>query len=201
MILTALTNINAKIKAITKGQKNKDQGYQYRGIDDVMNELHQYFVEEKVLILPKFQKAYREERKSRNGGILIYTTVEYTYELVAVDGSRETITVQGEGMDSSDKSTNKAFSGSLKYALTTLFLIPTNETKDSEKESPEPLPRDDRTTKGRRKIQESRFNELIKACEKNPGKAYEYGQQARSVYTFTKEQDDQLSEWEDNSNQ
>lgn len=139
-IYGAMANINSKVGAITKSRENKEQRYKFRGIDDVYNELHQYFAEERVIILPRFIESRREERQTRNGGVLIYTISSYEFTFVADDGSSVSITLQGEGMDSGDKSINKSFSGALKYALMSAFLIPTNDPKDSENESPAPAP-------------------------------------------------------------
>jgi hypothetical protein len=44
-------------------------------------------------------------------------------------------------MDSGDKASNKAASAALKYALLQLFMIPTEEEKDTEFQSPEVKPK------------------------------------------------------------
>jgi hypothetical protein len=62
---------------------------------------------------------------------------EYDF-ISAEDGSKVTACTYGEGMDTSDKSTNKAMSAALKYAIIQAFSIPTEELLDSEKDHIEP---------------------------------------------------------------
>ncbi len=47
------------------------------------------------------------------------------------------MTTWGEGLDNSDKATNKAMSGAMKYALIELFCVPTQDVEDSDRTSPE----------------------------------------------------------------
>lgn len=56
---------------------------------------------------------------------------------MTTDGSSvETVNV-GEAMDSADKGMNKAMSIALKYSLLQMFLIPTEEPKDPDRDTPE----------------------------------------------------------------
>lgn len=169
----SLARIAAKVKAITKDRKNKDQNYNFRGIDDAYNELHDLFAAEGVIIIPKFKQSFREERQTRSGGTLIYSIATYEFDFVARDGSRETIILQGEGMDTGDKSLNKAFSAALKYALLSMFLIPTDEPKDSENESPAPLQKKKQpaptplTDTAKMPVGEKAFNQLCDRLKAN----------------------------------
>jgi hypothetical protein len=60
-------------------------------------------------------------------------TAQFTF--IAEDGSSATTEVVGEGMDSGDKSSNKALSAAFKYALAQLMIVP-YAMIDSEIESP-----------------------------------------------------------------
>lgn len=123
--------------AITKDKKNAQQGYRFRGIDDVYNALHPIFEENGVLPVPEVLESHREERQTKGGGNLIYTVLKLKVTFYAEDGSSVSATVQGEGMDSADKSTNKAMSAAYKYALFQLLCIPTEETAvDADAETP-----------------------------------------------------------------
>jgi hypothetical protein len=62
------------------------------------------------------------------------------FQFFADDGSSVSVTTIGEGMDSGDKSSNKAMSAALKYALVQMFCIPTADDKDSENDSHEVAP-------------------------------------------------------------
>lgn len=131
-IYAAMIGIMGKCSAIGKGRRNEQQNYNFRGIDDVANELHNHFSDQGVFILPEVLEINQVERQTQRGGAIFYTTVKVKYTFMADDGSFVTVTTVGEGMDSADKSTNKAVSAALKYALIQIFLIPTKDKKDSE---------------------------------------------------------------------
>lgn len=119
-----------KIGAIGKDKRNPQQGFMYRGIDQVYNALNPVMAELGIFICPEVLDMKREERETRNGGLLTYTILTMKYTVYAPDGSHITMTVMGEGMDSGDKGCNKAMSVAMKYAMFQLFCIPTEEMKD-----------------------------------------------------------------------
>lgn len=139
-IYKKLAEINKKIGAIGKNQKNAQQGFKFRGIDDVMNELHGLFAEHEVLILPNVIKTETIEKVNNKGTLLFYVKADIEFTFVTTDGSNVKAYITGEAMDSGDKATNKAMSIALKYALLQMFLIPTEEPKDPDGESHEVLP-------------------------------------------------------------
>ena len=136
-IYQSITKIMEEIPSIGKTQRNKTQGFMYRGIDDVMNALQPLLAKNKVFIVPEILEQTREERTTSKGGNLIYSICKIKYKFYAEDGSSvESITI-GEGMDSGDKATNKAMAIAMKYALFQVFCIPTDEMKDPDSETPE----------------------------------------------------------------
>ena len=126
-----------KIGAIEKTSKNDKQGWKYRGIDAVYNSLNPVMSDLGLFICPEILDEKREERRTSNGGVLIYTVLTMRYTVYAPDGSSVSLTVVGEGMDSGDKSSNKAMSVAMKYAMFQLFFIPTEELKDPDAETME----------------------------------------------------------------
>ncbi|MFB6456542.1 ERF family protein [Chitinophaga sp. Hz27] len=141
LIFEKMAAIMADATPIAKDQRNKDQGYTFRGIDDVYNTLHSIFSKHKVFLVPEVLESSREERKTKSNSLLIYTIQRVKFTFYAVDGSSVSAIVEGEGMDTSDKSTNKSSSGALKYALLQIFLIPTAEMKtgDADASTPQPM--------------------------------------------------------------
>jgi hypothetical protein len=137
MIYKKLIAILQEVDAIEKNKKNLGQGYMFRGIDDMYNAIHPLFSKNGVFITSEVLNSKREERQAAKGGNLIYTIVTCKFNFYAEDGSSVSSTLDGEAMDSGDKSTNKAMSAALKYALMQMFLIPTEEKLDTEYESPE----------------------------------------------------------------
>ena len=137
-IYESITKIMEEIPAIKKEKTNTQQGFKFRGIDDVMNTMHPLLSKHKVFIVPQVQEHRREERITAKGSNLIYSICRVKYTFYAEDGSYVEAITEGEGQDSGDKSTNKAMSIALKYALFQVFCIPTDEMIDPDSESPEP---------------------------------------------------------------
>ncbi len=129
-IYQRIANINKKINAIGKKSKNISQNFMFRGIDDIMNELHSLFVEEEVFILQNVKEYDIKEVNTRSGGVLTYTRAKIDFIYTTIDGSSIMTSNVGEAMDTGDKGMNKAMSIALKYSLLQLFLIPTKEEKD-----------------------------------------------------------------------
>ena len=136
MIHAALAAILADVPAIPKGQRNKQQGYEFRGIDDVMNALHPLFVKHQVVPVPSGVVAEYGQATNKNGTLMTDARLTLTYRFYAVDGSYVEAQVQGESRDAADKATNQASSSAFKYLLFQMFVIPLEGTTDSDQESP-----------------------------------------------------------------
>lgn len=137
-IYKAISAVLSDVGAVGKDGQNTFDKYKYRSIDAVMNAMHPAMAKHGVFVTPEVLEQSREERSSKNGGVLIYSITKVKYTFYTADGSSVTATVIGEGMDKGDKSMNKAMSAAFKYALFQVFCIPTEEFVDSETESPEP---------------------------------------------------------------
>lgn len=137
-IYESITAIMNESIAIGKEKQNKQQGFKYRGIDDVMNTFYPLLSKHKVFVVPRVLEQIREERLSKQGGNLIYSILKIEYTFYAEDGSSVSAVVIGEGMDSADKASNKAMAVGMKYAMFQVFCIPTEEMPDSDSETPPP---------------------------------------------------------------
>lgn len=136
---------------ISKNRNNQQQGYKFRGIDDVYNQMAPCLVEHGLCILPRVISRECVERTTSKGSALFYVTVEAEFDFVAaVDGSKHTVKTFGEAMDSADKATNKAMSAAYKYAAFQAFCIPTEGDNDA-----------DATTHEVKPITESRLDQKI----------------------------------------
>ncbi|HVL59804.1 MAG TPA: ERF family protein, partial [Microbacterium sp.] len=126
-------------EGIAKGRKNDQQGYRFRGIDDVYNAIARPLADAKLCILPRVVERTVTERPTKSGGVSTYVVLEVEFDLVsAVDGSKHTIRTMGEAMDTADKATNKAMSAAMKYACMLAFQIPTEGDNDADAHHPEP---------------------------------------------------------------
>lgn len=135
-IYQAITAAMADIEPIAKGRVNKEQRFNFRGIDDVMNELQPVLKKNGLFVVPKVVDVIRQEKPTKSGGMLLYSIVTMEYTMYSQDGSSITGSTVGEGMDSGDKASNKAMAVALKYFLLQTFCIPTEDAKDPDAESP-----------------------------------------------------------------
>lgn len=120
-------------QGISKANRNSQQGYNFRGIDDVFNALSPLLAEHGLCILPRCTDRVCNERTNAKGTSLFYVTVRCEFDFVcAEDGSKHTIVTYGEAMDSGDKATNKAMSAAYKYAAIQAFSIPTEGDNDAD---------------------------------------------------------------------
>lgn len=126
---------------ITKDRRNQQQGYSFRGIDDVFNALSPLLAKHGLCILPRVVSRECIERQTMKGGTLFYVTVAVEFDFVcAEDGSTHMVKTYGEAMDSADKATNKAMSAAYKYAAFQAFAIPTEGDNDADSHTPEVKP-------------------------------------------------------------
>lgn len=132
---------------IEKNRKNQQQGFSFRGIDDVYNTLSSVLAENQLCIIPRVIRREVTERSTAKGGVLFYVVVEVEFDIVsAIDGSTHMARVCGEAMDSADKATNKAMSAAYKYMALQLFCIPTEADNDAEATTHEVAPAIDEPT-------------------------------------------------------
>ncbi|MCC8037314.1 MAG: ERF family protein [Bacteroidales bacterium] len=148
LIYQKMAAILRDTKAIGKNCRNQQQNFNFRGIDDVMNEMHDLFAKNGVIVIPEVVDFTVMPETTARGGKLFYTRARIKHHFTAEDGSEVTTTTVGEAMDSGDKGMNKAMSIALKYAILQLFMIPTAEPKDPDGQSyevmsnpqPQPVP-------------------------------------------------------------
>lgn len=117
---------------VGKTKTNTQQGFSYRGVDDVMDALAPSLSKHGLIIVPHVTERTTTERQSRNGGTLFHTLLRVDYDFICVnDGSQEHVgPIYGEAMDSGDKSTNKAMAVAYKYAAVQTFCIPITGADD-----------------------------------------------------------------------
>lgn len=120
-------------EGITKDRNNAQQGYKFRGIDDVFNAVAPLLSQHGLCILPFVLDRQVTEKQSKNGGALFYVTVRVRFTFISShDGSKHEVEMYGEAMDSGDKATNKALSAAYKYACLQAFSIPTEGENDAD---------------------------------------------------------------------
>lgn len=128
----ALAAIIQDIVAIGKDRKNEAQGFKYRGIDDIYNELHPIFSAHGVTCIPLADTIVPSSHVNDKGKTVFRSVVTVGYRFTATDGSFTEAKMFGEGSDFADKSTAKALSAAQKYLLTQTFLIPFASIEDGD---------------------------------------------------------------------
>lgn len=135
MIHEKIIAILTDSEAISKDRRNQQQGFNFRGIDDVYNALHPLLAKHGVFSTTEVILERTEERQTKSGGNLIYRILTVKFTFYAGDGTHVESVIIGEGMDSGDKASNKAMAIAHKYALLQLLAIPTEDAKDPDSES------------------------------------------------------------------
>lgn len=129
--------------AVGKDSRNTAQGFNFRGIEALSNALYPALVKHEVYMVPRVIERKEEIREvvrsSGKNSVDKHVSLLVEYDFVcAEDGSKITIgPLASEGVDSGDKSTNKALSAALKYAIVQTFSTPTKDIEDSDNDSPE----------------------------------------------------------------
>jgi hypothetical protein len=137
-IFKKIPAIMREIEPIAKGRKNSQQGYSYRGVDDVMNELSPILAKHGVFPVTSISESGNMEMiKSKSGTDGFHCTRFYTFKLYAEDGSFVEGKVEGEASDYGDKAAGKAHSYAYRDFLMKTFCIPTEGDHDTDKHSPE----------------------------------------------------------------
>lgn len=135
-IYKVMIDVLRSINPILKDQKNQMQNFNFRGIDQVYNEVNQHFGSCGVFTIPNVLELIQKERVNAKGTIMNLVTVKMEYTFCADDGSSVKSVVYGEAADSGDKAISKAMSIAHKYAILQIFAIPTKEEKDPDMRSP-----------------------------------------------------------------
>jgi len=120
---------------VGKNQRNEQQNYSFRGIDDVMSAMAGPMRTHGLFILPSIA-----DHKQQRDGKMTRTVITMRYRIYGPAGDCLVADVPGEAFDYADKSTNKAQSAALKYLLFTLFMLPVDgrSIDDGDRHHPEP---------------------------------------------------------------
>jgi hypothetical protein len=141
-IYTLMPRAMEMIGVVGKDQKfsGGKVNYNFRGIDGALNACHPVF--QKLGITPstkviQYNSEAVEIGQYKTPGYHVTLLMEVSF--FAPDGTFITSTMAGEGLDTSDKATNKAMAAAFKYALYYTLCVATEEMAkdDSDHESPQ----------------------------------------------------------------
>ena len=127
-IAQALNEVMKAVGGIAKKDRNQAQGFNFRGIDAVVNAVSPQLQKFGVIVVPTVEDySYDTVEIGRNRTAMGHVKVKVTYTFIGASGDAIKTTVVGEAMDSGDKATAKAMSVAFRTALLQALCLPTDE--------------------------------------------------------------------------
>jgi hypothetical protein len=115
------------VQAVGKKDRNQSQGFNFRGIDAVMNAVGPALRKAGGFIAPTLNSVDYSTSPTKAGGLNQIARVDVTYTVYGSDGSSIAGNVAAEAFDSGDKATAKAMSVAYRTFLLQLLCLPTDE--------------------------------------------------------------------------
>lgn len=141
-VVEALNSVKSAIGAVGKSERNAQQGYNFRGVDAVVNAAAPLLNKHGIVIMPMLKQVhYDTVAVGRNQTPMAHARVQVVYRFYGPGGDWIDAEVPGESMDSGDKATPKAMSVAYRIALLQALNLPTDERdpdEDSYERSAEP---------------------------------------------------------------
>jgi hypothetical protein len=127
-IVKKLTAVMEEVGGVAKREKNQAQGFNFRGIDSVVNAVSPALRKHGVIVIPTILSCdYDTVLIGKNQTAMGHVRVTVAYTFTAGDGSSIVATVAAESMDSGDKATAKAMSVAFRTALLQALCLPTDD--------------------------------------------------------------------------
>lgn len=128
----AWSNVMGEVTHLGKDSRNAQQGFNFRGIDAVMNLVGPVLRRHGVSILPSAEDIQRRDFTTSKGTVMRETLVNVTYIITGPDGDTLVGSAFGEASDAGDKSTPKAMSVAYRTFLLQSLCLPTDEADPDE---------------------------------------------------------------------
>jgi len=126
-VVQALAAVMEEVQSVGKKSRNNEQGYNFRGIDAVVNEVGPKLRKHGVIVAPMLQKASYRDVLTTKGKPSRESTVEVCYRFYGPEGDFIDAVVPGEAMDFGDKGVAKSMSVAYRIVLLQVLCIPTDE--------------------------------------------------------------------------
>lgn len=121
----AIIAVMEGVGAVKKG--SMQQGFAFRGIDDVLNAVSPVMRTHGLTMFPSRVERTRGTSQFKSGGSAAVIDLIVDYTFTGPDGSQIVVQVPSEATDSLDKATAKAMSVAMRTCLIQTFAIPTVE--------------------------------------------------------------------------
>jgi hypothetical protein len=125
--------VMADVTAITKDGRNQSQGFNFRGIDGVMNAVGPALRAHRVVIVPlSMSPSYRDVEVGAKRTAMREVTMKCRWRIIGPAGDHLDVEAVGEAMDAGDKGTAKAASVAYRTLLLQALTVPTHEPDPDE---------------------------------------------------------------------
>jgi len=135
----ALRAVMADVGAIAKRGQNRDQGYRFRSIEQVVDTFYPLFLKHGIMMIPRVVE-HEAYGKATGAGDKKQTytalTIEYDVYGPAHDRLEPCPRLTVHGADMGDKAPNKALSYGLKYMLAQMFMVPFIKQDEGDERGP-----------------------------------------------------------------
>lgn len=125
--INAILAVMRDVEAVAKREKNVQQGFNFRGIDAVINAVGPAFRKHGLIVLPQVEESISSTMPLSNGKSANRIQLRVTYRFIGEAGDEIATTVVSEAFDQGDKATAKAMSVALRTALLQVLCLPTDD--------------------------------------------------------------------------
>ena len=126
-VFEALAAVMGDVRAVGKGDRNSQQGYQFRGIDAVVNAVGPVLRKHGVVVVPQLEEVHYRDVQTSTGKASRECTVKVRYRFYGPAGDHIDCVTPGESMDFGDKGGPKAMSVAFRIALLQALCLPTDD--------------------------------------------------------------------------
>ncbi len=138
-VIEVLARVIGALPAIGKDHENREQGFKFQGIDDVVARLKPLAARHGLVIAPDVVERIEEKRAvGRDGSKIMHVVhLHVRYGFYGPAGDHIWASAWGEGSDMGDKSTAKAMTGAFKSVLRQILVVADQASTDGDSSTPE----------------------------------------------------------------
>lgn len=123
----AFAAVMADVRAIEKSERNQQQGFTFRGIDNVMQVVGPALRTHSVFIIPTAEDMTSESYQTKSGTQMQNVTVKMRFTVFGPDGDSFEGISYGQSADAGDKAVTKAQSVAYRTFLLQALTVPTGD--------------------------------------------------------------------------
>lgn len=124
----AWANVMGEVRGLAKGDRNTQQGFNFRGVDAVMNAVGPALRNHGVAVVPSGVTGVQMSTYTTKSGTMMRdVALVVSYTITGPGGDTMTGAAAGEASDAGDKATPKAMSVAFRTFLLQALCLPTDE--------------------------------------------------------------------------